>query len=168
MSWLSKCARRSQQKLRPTIIRGPHSALPSPTPAIPMPRYRLPGEAGNRLHPLCRQLRRSDAQPLRNPGFDRARPVRRRFPRFRENGNRGTDHGHGSVYWVMGGGINGGRMLGEQVKVEQPALFENRDYPVLTDHRAMFAGLFERMFGLDNASVQRIFAGVKPAELGLV
>ena len=31
---------------------------------------------------------------------------------FRENGDRGTDHGHGSVYWVMGGGINGGRILG--------------------------------------------------------
>ena len=38
---------------------------------------------------------------------------------FRENGDHGTDHGHGSVYWVLGGGINGGRILGEQVKVEQ-------------------------------------------------
>jgi uncharacterized protein (DUF1501 family) len=87
---------------------------------------------------------------------------------FRENGDHGTDHGHGSVYWVMGGGINGGRILGEQVKVEQPHLFQNRDYPVLTDYRAMFAGLFQHMYGLDAASVQRIFAGVHPAELGLV
>jgi uncharacterized protein (DUF1501 family) len=87
---------------------------------------------------------------------------------FRENGDRGTDHGHGSVYWVMGGGINGGRVIGEQVKVEQASLFQNRDYPVLTDYRAMFAGLFQRMFGLETASVQRIFAGVHPAELGLV
>src|SRR6266478_1761352 len=87
---------------------------------------------------------------------------------FRENGDRGTDHGHGSVYWVLGGGINGGRMLGEQVKIEQANLFQNRDYPVLTDYRAMFAGLFQRMFGLEPASVQRIFAGVHPAELGLV
>src|ERR1700736_3337996 len=87
---------------------------------------------------------------------------------FRENGDRGTDHGHGSVYWVMGGGIDGGRIVGEQVKVEQASLFQNRDYPVLTDYRAMFAGLFQRMYGLDAASVQRIFAGVHPAELGLV
>jgi uncharacterized protein (DUF1501 family) len=87
---------------------------------------------------------------------------------FRENGDRGTDHGHGSVYWVLGGGINGGRILGEQVKIEQANLFQNRDYPVLTDYRAMFAGLFQRMFELETASVQRIFAGVHPAELGLV
>jgi uncharacterized protein (DUF1501 family) len=87
---------------------------------------------------------------------------------FRENGDRGTDHGHGSVYWVLGGGINGGRILGEQVKVEQASLFQNRDYPVLTDYRAMFAGLFQHLFGLDVASVQRIFAGVHPADLGLV
>ena len=66
---------------------------------------------------------------------------------FRENGDRGTDHGHGSVYWVMGGGINGGRIVGEQIKVEQATLFQNRDYPVLTDYRAMFGGLFQRMFG---------------------
>jgi len=87
---------------------------------------------------------------------------------FRENGDRGTDHGHGSVYWVMGGGINGGRILGEQVKIEQASLFQNRDYPVLTDYRAMFAGLFLRMYGLDAAALQRIFTGVHPAELGLV
>ena len=31
---------------------------------------------------------------------------------FRENGDRGTDHGHGSVYWVLGGGIKGGRIAG--------------------------------------------------------
>jgi uncharacterized protein (DUF1501 family) len=87
---------------------------------------------------------------------------------FRENGDRGTDHGHGSVYWVMGGGINGGRILGEQIKVDQPHLFQNRDYPVLTDYRAMFAGLFQRLFGLEEPGIQRIFAGARPAELGLV
>jgi uncharacterized protein (DUF1501 family) len=87
---------------------------------------------------------------------------------FRENGDRGTDHGHGSVYWVLGGGINGGRILGQQVKVDQANLFQNRDYPVLTDYRAMFAGLVQRMYGLDAAGVQRIFPGVHPTELGIV
>ena len=35
---------------------------------------------------------------------------------FRENGTRGTDHGHGSVYWVLGGAVHGGRMAGEEVR----------------------------------------------------
>jgi uncharacterized protein (DUF1501 family) len=87
---------------------------------------------------------------------------------FRENGDRGTDHGHGSVYWVLGGGINGGRMLGEQVKVEQPKLFQNRDYPVMTDYRGFFAGLFQRMYGLETPGIERIFAAVKPVDLGIV
>jgi len=87
---------------------------------------------------------------------------------FRENGDRGTDHGHGSAYWVLGGGINGGRILGEQVKVEQANLFQNRDYPVLTDYRSLFAGLLQRMYGLQTASLDRIFASTRPADLGLV
>ena len=87
---------------------------------------------------------------------------------FRENGDHGTDHGHGSVYWVMGGGINGGRIHGEQVKVEQTTLFQNRNYPVLTDYRAMFADLCGHVYGLDGAAVQRIFKDVRPAGLGLL
>jgi uncharacterized protein (DUF1501 family) len=87
---------------------------------------------------------------------------------FRENGDRGTDHGHGSVYWVLGGGINGGRILGEQIKVEQPKLFQNRDYPIMTDYRSFFAGLFQRMYGLIPPSIERIFASVHPTDLGIV
>jgi uncharacterized protein (DUF1501 family) len=87
---------------------------------------------------------------------------------FRENGDRGTDHGHGSVYWVLGGGINGGRILGDQVKVEQPKLFQNRDYPIMTDYRSFFAGLFQRMYGLSPPSIEKIFASVHPTDLGIV
>src|SRR5438445_2172311 len=71
---------------------------------------------------------------------------------FRENGDRGTDHGHGSVYWVLGGGIHGGRLAGEQMQVSQATLFQNRDYPVLTDYRAFFAGLIQQVYGLQPAS----------------
>jgi uncharacterized protein (DUF1501 family) len=87
---------------------------------------------------------------------------------FRENGNRGTDHGHGSVYWVLGGAVKGGRMAGEQVKVDRASLFQNRDYPVLTDYRALFAGLFTRAYGLDQKALQQVFPGVAPKDLALV
>jgi len=87
---------------------------------------------------------------------------------FRENGNRGTDHGHGSVYWVLGGAIRGGRMAGEQVKVERGTLFQNRDYPVLTDYRTLFAGIFARAYGLHQKLIAQVFPGVEAKDLGLV
>jgi uncharacterized protein (DUF1501 family) len=87
---------------------------------------------------------------------------------FRENGNRGTDHGHGSVYWVLGGGIKGQRIVGEQVGVDERHLFQNRDYPVLTDYRSLLGGLFQRMYGLDQNGLQRVFGSVKPRDFALV
>ncbi len=87
---------------------------------------------------------------------------------FRENGNKGTDHGHGSVYWVLGGGIRGGRMVGEQVVVDQAHLFQNRDYPVLTDYRAALGGLLQKLYGLDQRQLNRVFASVQPRDLGLI
>ncbi|WP_343733154.1 DUF1501 domain-containing protein [Duganella sp.] len=86
---------------------------------------------------------------------------------FRENGNRGTDHGHGTVYWVLGGGINGGKVRGEQVRLEQATLFQNRDYPVLNEYRALFGGLLARMYGLNAGQVDKIF-GTQGRDLGLV
>jgi uncharacterized protein (DUF1501 family) len=87
---------------------------------------------------------------------------------FRENGDRGTDHGHGSTYWILGGGIKGGRLAGEQVKIEQATLFQNRDFQVLNDYRAVLAGLFQGMFGLPQDRLQKIFADVAPKDLRLV
>ncbi|AGU50504.1 hypothetical protein VAPA_1c34180 [Variovorax paradoxus B4] len=90
---------------------------------------------------------------------------------FRENGNRGTDHGHGTVYWVLGGGLSaqaGGRVVGEQQEVAQATLFQNRDYPVLNEYRAVFGGLFRRMYGLSPAQLAQVFDGVAPKDLQLV
>jgi len=87
---------------------------------------------------------------------------------FRENGNKGTDHGHGTVYWVLGGAVQGGRIAGRQARVEQAALFQNRDYPVLNDYRAVFSGLFGKLYGLRQAQLQRVFPGIQPQDLRLV
>lgn len=86
---------------------------------------------------------------------------------FRENGNRGTDHGHGSVYWVLGGGVRGGRVAGDQVRLAPPTLFQDRDYPVLNEYRAIFAGLLSRMYGLDAARLARVFPRAAVKDIGL-
>jgi uncharacterized protein (DUF1501 family) len=87
---------------------------------------------------------------------------------FRENGSRGTDHGHGTVYWVLGGSVGGGRIAGEQRAVTRANLFQDRDFPVLNDYRAVLGGLFRAMWGLDAAQCARIFPQVAPLDLKLV
>ena len=87
---------------------------------------------------------------------------------FRENGDKGTDHGHGSTYMVLGGGVQGGRIVGEQVKIAQTTLFQNRDLPVLTDYRGLLAHLMRGLYGLDTPALDRIFPGVKPADVSLI
>jgi uncharacterized protein (DUF1501 family) len=87
---------------------------------------------------------------------------------FRENGNRGTDHGHGTVYWVLGGAIGGGSIRGEQQRVARATLLQDRDYPVLNDYRAVLGGLFHSMWDLSPSQVTRVFQDVTPVDLKLV
>lgn len=87
---------------------------------------------------------------------------------FRENGNRGTDHGHGTVFWVLGGGVAGGRIAGEQQALTATTLFQDRDHPVLNDYRAVLGGLFGRMYGLNATALARVFPGARATDLRLV
>jgi uncharacterized protein (DUF1501 family) len=86
----------------------------------------------------------------------------------RENGNRGTDHGHGNTLWVLGGGVAGGRIAGEQGPVDERHLFQNRDFPVLNDYRSVLAHLFARMYGLDGARIERVLPGAKARDFALI
>lgn len=87
---------------------------------------------------------------------------------FRENGNRGTDHGHGTVYSFLGGAVRGGAIRGEQVSLERATLFQDRDYPVLNEYRALLGGVFARLYGLDGARLEKIFPGAKAQDLALI
>jgi uncharacterized protein (DUF1501 family) len=87
---------------------------------------------------------------------------------FRENGDRGTDHGHGSVYWVLGGGVHGGQIAGRQSAVTQAALFQNRDWPVLNDYRAVIGGVLRKAYGINQAQLGQIFPSAQPEDLALI
>ena len=52
-----------------------------------------------------------------------------------ENGNGGTDHGHGSMMMVLGGPVQGGKVYGKWPGLEKEQLFEGRDLAVTTDFR---------------------------------
>jgi uncharacterized protein (DUF1501 family) len=127
------------------------------------------GYLANRLDELGRGLA-AFADELGEPAWRRTVVVVvSEFGRtLRENGNRGTDHGHGSVYWVLGGGLAGRAVVGEQVDVEARTLFQNRDYPVLNDYRAVLGGLFQRQFGLGASALDAIFPGAAPTDLRLL
>jgi uncharacterized protein (DUF1501 family) len=70
----------------------------------------------------------------------------------RENGTGGTDHGHGSVMLLLGGKVQGGRVLGNFPGLEREQLFEERDVPVTTDFRDVLAEACERHLGMPDAA----------------
>jgi uncharacterized protein (DUF1501 family) len=87
---------------------------------------------------------------------------------FRENGTHGTDHGHGGVHWILGGGVRGGQFVGDQVAITASTLHQNRDFPVITEYRGMLAGIFKHLYSLDNARIARVFPNARPLDFGVV
>jgi hypothetical protein len=74
-----------------------------------------------------------------------------------ENGNRGTDHGHGNAMLAMGGGIKGGKVYGKWPGLAMDRRYEGRDLAVTTDFRDVFGEIVVRHMGLKNP--QGIFPG---------
>jgi uncharacterized protein (DUF1501 family) len=66
----------------------------------------------------------------------------------RQNGNNGTDHGHGTCFLVLGGDVNGGKVLGKWPGLAPEQLNENRDLAVTTDFRDIFAEVAQKQMGV--------------------
>jgi uncharacterized protein (DUF1501 family) len=69
---------------------------------------------------------------------------------------------------VLGGAVQGGRFVGEQVSVTAKTLNQNRDFPVLNEYRSLLGGLFRQIYSLDNNRLARVFPNAVPLSLGLV
>jgi len=81
-----------------------------------------------------------------------------------ENGNRGTDHGHGNAMLVMGGGVRGGHVYGNWPGLAAEKRYEGRDLAVTTDFRDVFGEIVVRHMGV--ADPKSIFPGysVQPSK----
>ena len=74
-----------------------------------------------------------------------------------ENGNRGTDHGHGNAMMILGGSVTGGKVYGKWPGLEREQRYEGRDLAITTDFRDVFAEVVTRHLGARDIS--RIFPG---------
>ena len=84
----------------------------------------------------------------------------------RENGSGGTDHGHGSCLFVLGGDVDGGKIHGDFPGLADGALYEGRDLPVTTDFRAVFSEVAGKTFAIDPGT--ELFPGWNGARLSLI
>ncbi|HEY1773916.1 MAG TPA: DUF1501 domain-containing protein [Gammaproteobacteria bacterium] len=76
---------------------------------------------------------------------------------FRENGNGGTDHGHGNVMWLMGGGIKGGKVYGKWPGLADEQLYQQRDLAVTTDFRQVIGAVITQHLRLPAATLGTVF-----------
>ncbi len=84
----------------------------------------------------------------------------------KENGNRGTDHGHANVMFAFGGAIRGGKVYGEWPGLGPEQLHENRDLALTTDFRDVLGELVSKHLG--NKNLAGVFPGyTAPKFLGI-
>jgi uncharacterized protein (DUF1501 family) len=77
----------------------------------------------------------------------------------RENGTRGTDHGHANVMFVMGGAVKGGKVYGDWPGLQPEQLYEGRDLNVTTDFRDVLGEVVSKQLG--NQDLRAVFPGYK-------
>jgi len=115
------------------------------------------GQLGTRLDDLARGIaalvrdlgdRMQDVVVLTMSEFGRA---------VVENGNRGTDHGHGNAMMIIGGPIRGGKVYGRWPGLAPEQRYEGRDLSVTTDFRAVFSEVVRGHLGLTDT--RTVFPG---------
>jgi len=74
-----------------------------------------------------------------------------------ENGNGGTDHGHGNVMWLMGGPVRGRRVYARWPGLTPAALYQERDVAVTTDFREPIGLVLHAHLGLSPSQIEQIF-----------
>ncbi|HXJ85569.1 MAG TPA: DUF1501 domain-containing protein [Candidatus Binatia bacterium] len=75
----------------------------------------------------------------------------------RENGNRGTDHGHANVMFLLGGPVKGGKVYGRWPGLDPSQLYEGRDLALTTDFRQVIGEVVA--MHLDNRNLAQVFPG---------
>lgn len=85
----------------------------------------------------------------------------------KENGNGGTDHGHGNVFWLLGGGVKGGKIAGQFPGLDSSQLFQNRDLAVTTDFRELLSQVLLQHLGLSMGEIAQVFPSFQPTGSGL-
>ncbi|MEZ5319284.1 MAG: DUF1501 domain-containing protein [Vicinamibacterales bacterium] len=115
------------------------------------------GQIANRLNDFSRGLA-AFAQDLGDRMADVVLVTMSEFGRtVKENGNRGTDHGHGNAMLLLGGGIKGGKVYGRWPGLEREQLWQGRDLAITTDFRDVFAECVTGHLGARDVS--QIFPG---------
>jgi uncharacterized protein (DUF1501 family) len=115
------------------------------------------GQLAGRLHDFSRGIaalyndlgdRMADVVILTMSEFGRA---------ARQNGNRGTDHGHATCFFALGGNVNGGKVLGQWPGLAPENLFQDRDLAVTTDFRDVLGEICAGHFGLKGPDLAKVF-----------
>jgi uncharacterized protein (DUF1501 family) len=75
----------------------------------------------------------------------------------KENGNGGTDHGHGNVIWLLGGDAPGGKVYGRWGGLASSAMHEDRDLPASTDFRTVISAVLANHLDVSKNSLNKIF-----------
>jgi uncharacterized protein (DUF1501 family) len=121
------------------------------------------GQLADRLRPLGEGLA-ALAQGLGGEWANTVVIVLSEFGRtVHENGDGGTDHGHGNAIWVLGGPVRGGRVYGEWPGLLPAALYEGRDLAVTTDYRGALAAVLAGHLRLSDRALTEIFPAFAPA-----